>query len=384
MSSINNEETIVKIVKLLSFMSDDIDEIKQICLKARYNKSISNTFIELILLSAEPIVKLYLLLYPKDGQEDNMNIELEHLKLENPNALEKFKNSLINIKEFTKFMTQIHCSIGYKMQTCVKELNSKLPITNINEQECLKNEEINDFIEKQSLVMNKKLNHGLIIGDRGINSAKFAAQFQITINPINQNIGKFHVNLVPFRQRKDNLLKYHIKPSAIGLENFQFISNQFTDEPSNHVYLEIQYPLWELVFDKENIKLPENLIKDINDALKCNNPHHELIVIPKKYKALFEKKKIVTHEYFESNKFKEFWDQWNDAILHFNFDESHLSSMNSEIFERKDIKDWASSLSNNANLEIISWDELYPLYELLDDNLKQKVNPIFGINHLAH
>ncbi|RIB28697.1 hypothetical protein C2G38_2028336 [Gigaspora rosea] len=297
MSSINNEETIVKIVKLLSFMSDDIDEIKQICLKARYNKSISNTFIELILLSAEPIVKLYLLLYPKDGQEDNMNIELEHLKLENPNALEKFKNSLINIKEFTKFMTQIHCSIE-DYRTCVKELNSKLPITNINEQECLKNEEINDFIEKQSLVMNKKLNHGLIIGDRGINSAKFAAQFQITINPINQNIGKFHVNLVPFRQRKDNLLKYHIKPSAIGLENFQFISNQFTDEPSNHVYLEIQYPLWELVFDKENIKLPENLIKDINDALKCNNPHHELVQTFKHYGHFIPSKVTLGHKLY--------------------------------------------------------------------------------------
>ncbi|CAG8684472.1 45243_t:CDS:2 [Gigaspora margarita] len=421
MSSIHNEEKIVKIVKLLSFMSDDIDEIKHICLKARYNKSISNTFIELIMLSAEPIVKLYLLLYSKDGQEDDMNIELEHLKLENPNALEKFKTSLINIKEFTKFMTQIYGSISYKdavsikrnfdqiigdYRTCVEELNPKLPMNNINEQECLKAEEINDFIEKQSLVMNKKLNHGFIICDRGIYSTEFLAQFQININPINENIGKFHVNLVPIKQRKDTLLKYHIMPSAIGLENFQFISNQLVDEPSNYVYLEIKYPLWELVSDKENIKLPENLIKDIKDALKCNNPHQKLMqtfkhyghFVPskltlghklyrvsylKKHKALFEKKKIVTHEYFESNEFKEFCDQWNDTIIHFNFDESHLLSMNSGIFERKNIKDWASSLSNNVNLEIISWDELYPLYELLDDNLKQKVKTIFGINHLA-
>ncbi|CAG8582544.1 28620_t:CDS:2 [Dentiscutata erythropus] len=280
----SNEENIVK---LLSLMSDDIYEIKQICLKARYNKSIKNAFIELILLSAEPIVKLYLLQYQKEGQEDGLYFNLEYLKLEDLNSLEKFKNSLTNIKEFAKFVTQIHGSIKYKdsssikrnfeqiiedYRTYAKDLNPKLPMANINEQECLKDEEIDDFIEKQSLIVNKKLNNGLIICDRGINSVyEFEVQFQININPISHNAGEFCVNLVPIKERRDILLKYHIKPSAISFENFQFIPNHLANERQN-ANLEIQYPLWELVFEIENIAIPKKLIKDINDALECNNP----------------------------------------------------------------------------------------------------------------
>ncbi|CAG8582565.1 28621_t:CDS:2 [Dentiscutata erythropus] len=104
----------------------------------------------------------------------------------------------------------------------------------------------------------------------------------------------------------------------------------------------------------------------------------------KRHKTLFEKEKFVTHEHFKSIEFEEFWYQWNSSTIHFSFNESYLSSMNSEIYEGKDIKEWASHLSNNvSDLQIISWDKLYPLYELLDDDLKQKVKAIFGINNLT-
>ncbi|CAG8486186.1 23670_t:CDS:2 [Cetraspora pellucida] len=399
-------------------MSNDIYEIKQICLTARYNKSIRSAFIELVIFSTEPIANL--LQYQKDSKKVGRNFDLEHLKLKNLITLEKFKNSLTNIKEFVKCVTQIHGSTKYQdvasikedfdqiikeYCTCVKELNPNfLKMLNPTEQD-LKDDEIEDFIKAQSLIQSlvrdKKLNYGLIICNRGINF-KYKFETQIKINPINRDAGKFYINSVSVKTQMDSLLlKYSIKPSKINFEYFQLILNQSVNEPANQVYLEIQYPLWEIVFEKENMKLPEKLIKDIKIALEHNDPYHELLKVFDEYgyfvpsrvilghklyrmsclkrnKTMLGKKKIVTREYFETMEFTEFWKEWSNSIRHFSFDELHLSSMNSGKFEREDIKEWASFLSDN-NLQIICWDKLHSLYELLDNNLKRKVNYRFPL-----
>ncbi|KAF0553681.1 hsp70 family protein [Gigaspora margarita] len=410
-------------VELSCLIRNDIGIIKQICQVARYNKSIRMALTMIIMFSAEPIVNL--LQYQNDCQKNGMNYDLDFLKLADLDALEQFKSSLVDIKEFVKCITQIHSSVKYKNTASIKQsfeqiikdyrirvknLNLEIPITNLNEQEYLKDEEINDFIEKQSLVKNKKLNHGLIINDRGISPKyEFKAQFKISINSINQNAKNFHINLRPVKTQRDTLLKFNIEPSAIGFEHFQFISSQLTNKSVNDVYLEIKYPLLELIFEKEDIILPENLIKNIKDALESHNPYHKLMQIftmyghfvPKKVTLghklhkmsclkgdgdLTKEEKVETNEYFGTNEFKELWYQWNKLIVNYfgndlDCDEPYLTSMDSKIFEKKDIKDWTSRLSNNINhLHIISWDELYCLYELLDDNLKQKVKTIFGIN----
>ncbi|CAG8552736.1 25670_t:CDS:2, partial [Gigaspora rosea] len=300
------------------------------------------------MFSAEPIVNL--IQYQNDCQKNGMNNDLEHLKLEDLDALKQFKSSLVDIKEFAKCITQIHSPVKYKNTESIKQtfeqiikdyrirvknLNLEILLTNLNEQEYLKDEEIND-------------------------------------------------------------------PSAIGLEHFQFVSSQLANKSVNDVYLEIKYPLWELIFEKEDIILPENLIKNIKDALESHDPYHKLMQIftmyghfvPRKVtlghklhkmsclkgnEDLIKEEKVETNEYFDTNEFNELWNQWNKLIV--NYFEPYLSSMDSKPFEKKDIKDWASRLSNNINqLHIISWDELYSLYELLDDNLKQKVKTIFGIN----
>ncbi|CAG8747789.1 12503_t:CDS:2, partial [Racocetra fulgida] len=315
--------------------------------------------------------------------------------------------------EFVKCVTQIHGFTKYDdvasvkedfdqivkdYSKCVKELNPNYSkILSPVGQEYLKDDEIEDVIK------DKKLNHGWIIFDRGMKSIyKFEHQFKINFNPINRNTGIFNINLMPIKTPMDTLLKYNIKPSAITSEHFQLISGQLVNDSANKVYLEIQYPLLELVFEKENIKLPEILIEDINNALKDNDPYHKLMQIfddyghfvPRKVilghklyrmshlkrnKTLLEKKKIVTREYFETSEFNEFWNEWNNSIMHYCFDEVHLSSMSSEKFDRNEITKWASFLSDN-NLQVICWDELHSLYELLDNNLKQKVKSIFGIN----
>ncbi|CAG8657368.1 2552_t:CDS:2 [Dentiscutata erythropus] len=425
-----------------SLLSNIIDEIKRICHAARYNKLICNIFIELVICSAEPIVRL--LQYKKD----DMCFESENLKLDDLTVLEQFKIALVNIKEFSKCITQIYSYIQYKdvisiketfeqiierYRTCVKDMNPRFSITDINEYERLKDDEIDDFaticfsgfrgillnalrrlyefIKKQSLVKDKKLDHSLMICNQGINPAH-KLNVQLIINHINHDAGNFQVNLVIPKSKRDTfLLNNHIKLSAISFDQFhrmsKIVSSKLVNEPANQVYLEIQYPLWELIFKKENIILPEQLINDIKSALEYNDPYHKLMQIFEDYghfipskvvlghklyrvpclaknSTLSEKKEFVSREYFETAEFNEFWSQWESSIARCDFGESFLlssDSFDSKPFKRSDLKEWFTScLNNNFNgLQIISWEKLHPLYEILDDNLKQKVKSILGI-----
>ncbi|CAG8765263.1 10131_t:CDS:2, partial [Cetraspora pellucida] len=255
---------------------------------------------------------------------------------------------------------------------CVKDLNPKFSkMHDMVEQGYLRDDEIEDFIKKQFLVKDKKLNHGLIISNRGINSRyEFEPRFEIKINSINT----------------------------------LSVLNQSVNRPPNDVYLEIQYPRWELVFKTKDMKLPENFIRDIEDSLNSCNPYHKLIqnfrnyghFVPKKvilgYKlhrmsclqndvTLAGEQRLKTSEYFKTNEFKELWDRWCNSI-HVNLNQSYLLSMNSDIFKREELFKWAEScLNDNNDMQIISW-ELYPLYELLDDTLKRSVNAIFGMDNI--
>ncbi|CAG8446347.1 10118_t:CDS:2 [Dentiscutata erythropus] len=391
---------------ILSEAYAECDDVEKVCKAAQYNKLMCNYLRKVITLSAEPAVKL--LQRQTYSQENNVSTE----------NINRFKNSLVRIKKFVESITQIYIPIKYEdatnikndfyqimeeYWTCVKDLNNLSTMFSI----CFKEDEIEDFIKIQSLVKNNLFSHGLIISDRGIAPTnKSGARYKIIIEP--HSTKNFYVNLVPIKTQSDTLLKYNIKPSAISFQDLQIISSQLSNEFSNNVYLEIRFPLWELIFRKEDIIIPEKLIGGIKNALKCNNPYQELMQIFKdhghfvpgkvilghklyrmscleKNKTLSVKKRIVTCEDFEKIEFKELWDQWYNSIVHFNFNESYLLSTYSEMFKREDLKGWAESCpkENIYDVQIISWDKLYPLYELLDDNLEQKVKAVLGIENIT-
>ncbi|CAG8486147.1 23668_t:CDS:2 [Cetraspora pellucida] len=399
-------------------MSSDLYEaytkcknIVEIGKTALYNKTIHRYLVRVAILSAEPIVKLL-----------QFQINCQGNAISNEKLI-RFKDSLVDIEKLIKCVTQIYGSIEQNYEdlesikdyfdqimkeywACVKDLNPKFSkMHDMVEQEYLRDDEIEDFIKKQFLVKDKKLNHGLIISDRGINSRyEFEPRLEIKINPINSDTRKFYINLVPIKTQRDTLLKYNIKPSTISSEYFQLVSNQLVNRPPNDVYLEIQYPRWELVFKTKEMKLPEKFIRDIKDSLNSCNPYHKLIqkfgnyghFVPKKVilghklhrmsclqndATLAGEQRIKTSEYFITDEFKELWDRWCNSI-HVNLNQSYLLSMNSNIFKREELIKWAEScLNDNNDMQIISW-ELYPLYELLDDNLKRSVNAIFGMDNI--
>ncbi|CAG8590383.1 2661_t:CDS:2, partial [Racocetra fulgida] len=172
-----------------------------------------------------------------------------------------------------------------------------------------------------------------------------------------------------------------------------------------HNIVEQEYLKDDELEDKKDIKLPEELIREIKDSLNSCNPHHELVQIFRNYGHFVPKKVILGHklhrmsclqngvtlqeeqkhetsEYFKTNEFKELWDRWYNSIVHLNFNKSYLLSMNSNMFRREDLIGWAESCLNGDNdMQFISW-ELYPLYELLDVNLKQSVKVIFGMENI--
>ncbi|CAG8450571.1 2092_t:CDS:2 [Scutellospora calospora] len=388
----------------LSTSYDIVNKIRQKCEESRNNEKICREFINLMIFSAEPVIKFL------QRQEEN---ERDFV------MIEQFKISLLNCKTFVESITQINGSIRYKDATSIRErfrlvmndywtcmknlrLNSNYStMINIKEQrKIVEDYLINDEIEDRNeyLMKDKNLNRGIFICKRGIDPKRSKLKFDIypKFNPLimNNNAGNFHAK---FTKHSNWISK--------------FISNLFNDEPVNEVYLEIQYPICELIFSKENLKLPERLIQEVKDSLQDNNPYHKLIkvfeyyghFIPKKVtlghklcritylarnSTLPEKKtqeiKYMSHEDFEKSKFENLWVQWEDLIESYGSENSYLLSKDNKTFEQNDLQEWATSCQNNINdLQIISWDELYPLYELLDGKLQQKVKSILGINDLS-
>ncbi|CAG8744400.1 10691_t:CDS:2, partial [Racocetra persica] len=74
--------------------------------------------------------------------------------------------------------------------------------------------------------------------------------------------------------------------------------------------------------------------------------------------------------------------EWERCMSAHNFDLSYLISIDGRLIMRNKFDEWVNCCStcDNGSLQIISWKELYPLYEIFDSPLLQKIESIIGIN----
>ncbi|KAF0561624.1 hsp70 family protein [Gigaspora margarita] len=224
----------------------------------------------------------------------------------------------------------------------------------------------------------------------------------------NSSSGKFRARLVISSERKDSfLLENHIEPSALSEITTKYAKNLFDDGSSvNDIYLEIQYSQTEIIIERETIKPSKALIDKVTEALSNNNPYHELVEVFRSYgyfvpKEVFFGNKlyrmtclianeksleptIKTTEWtknFTKDIYDDILSQWETLIKPHSIDETYLVSINGNIIMKDDIEKWVKSCSRSYcnSLKPISWCELYPLYEIFEKDLRQKVKSVLGI-----
>ncbi|RIB24330.1 hypothetical protein C2G38_2168885 [Gigaspora rosea] len=254
-----------------------------------------------------------------------------------------------------------------------------------------------------------KFKHDLIKFINGQETQFFAGSSAFDFNAQSSNnnnsSGKFRARLVISSKRKDSfLLENHIELSATT----KFAENPLDDEsPVNNIYLEIQYSQFEMIIEKETINPSKALIDKVTEALSHNNPYHELVEVFRSYGYFIPKKVflgsklyrmtcLITNEKslepiiktteWTENFTKDIYDdilsQWENLIKSHCIDETYLVSINGNIIMKDDIEKWIRSCSRSYcnSLKPISWCELYPLYEIFENDLRQKVKSVLGIN----
>ncbi|CAG8759712.1 20936_t:CDS:2, partial [Cetraspora pellucida] len=264
--------------------------------------------------------------------------------------------------------------------------------------------------------------NGLTLNSRGIHVAKLpACNFKTQPAIILMENDKLQLKLRFSAERKTTfLLKNHIDPNAANLEQmtlisnidniFDFSKNPLNDElPVNDVYIEIQYPRIVLEFNVEAANPLERLIGDVKKAVEHHNPYQELIEIFKIYGFFLPKKVVLGHKLYrvfhlnENNsdkhkrnqkeymvfddfllKHKEILNRWESCVESHNFDTNYLLSTNGKIVMRSDFNNFISSWSTKDidinSLYVVDWNELFPLYEIFDDSLRQEIKYILGID----
>ncbi|RIB12010.1 hypothetical protein C2G38_2249776 [Gigaspora rosea] len=230
-------------------------------------------------------------------------------------------------------------------------------------------------------------NRGLIINARGIQFSDFLS-YSLKSEPeiIPLTNATFEAELVFSTTKKDTfLLKNHI--DDLGYAR--------------------QIPLI-----NETIKMMKpsgELVTKVKDALKHHDPYHELMEVFRIYGHLLPKKVALGHKIyrltcltidenslmepsirktrwttrdFSESELYTFLNQWDEYMsTHSSFDLSYLVTIDGGLIMRSNLKDWIKScLSNPDSLQIISWIELYPLYEIFDLPLRLEIESILGRN----
>ncbi|CAG8533896.1 13543_t:CDS:2, partial [Gigaspora rosea] len=254
--------------------------------------------------------------------------------------------------------------------------------------------------------ISKKLNHGLIINAKKMQIATPLACAS-TSEPKMKVLDtiKFQVKFIPSSKPRDSfLLEKHI---TVDFDSLDWISNAdslINTSQANSVYLEIKFSKAEITFEKGSIKPSKELDAAIKNSLNHNNPHRELIKVFEEFGHFLPSKVILGDKLYSISKSKfkkpedlsqtsqtsqtqkeysEIIKQWQKCIKsNSNVDSSSLTSIGGNAIKKDKIKEWAISCLTKSpdSWNIINWEDLYPLYEILEPQVCQDVKLCLGID----
>ncbi|CAG8643268.1 17019_t:CDS:2, partial [Dentiscutata heterogama] len=191
------------------------------------------------------------------------------------------------------------------------------------------------------------------------------------------------------KQRDSFLFENHID-HAINLIYCDWISANFTENPLTKM-----------------IKPSKEMVAKTKEALKHYNPYNELMNVFEIYGKFLPKRVILGHKIYRVTRliadeslpdfnFKEWkWtafdfmakeyndilSQWEWCMVFYGFNSSYFVSIDDKLIMKDDLEKWMKSCSESDydSLQIISWNELYPIYEIFEEPLCQEIKSILGI-----
>ncbi|CAG8577575.1 28436_t:CDS:2 [Dentiscutata erythropus] len=279
--------------------------------------------------------------------------------------------------------------------------------------------EVQNVAESIKNINSLKINHGLIISAEGVRHSKFSA-YSLSSQPkarkLNMPLGNsFQITLkFSTKQRDSFLFKNHIDHSAVNLKHCDWITvnpieNPLTNESLvKDVCLKIQCSKLELIVEKEKIKPSKEMVAKIKEALNHYDPYNELMAVFETYGKFLPRKFVLGHKIhrvtrlivneshpnpnfkegeqftnFMTGKYHDILSQWEKYIGVYGFDSSYFASVDKKLIMKDEIEMWMKTCleSDYESLQIISWNELYPIYEIFDEPLCQEIKSILGINY---
>jgi hypothetical protein len=236
-----------------------------------------------------------------------------------------------------------------------------------------------------SLVKDFKLFQGLIVNKnyKIENSKKINCKF-IKIPEINL-INKSHLDIIkPITKLEQRLMSNNIF-SINNLSTFPFIKiNDKSYEGYSHVLVVCEK--YEILLDMDNIKPTKEFEQAIEEALNCMNPLKALQNVFNEYGHLFPQKIIlgrslnnVLRDLSSPNTFDNVNDD-NHKILESldNLNISYLLTQEGRIIEKNDMHNWIRNTNNH--LEVVKFDNIIPLYKILETEQQGKIDDILKNN----
>ncbi|CAG8440044.1 6564_t:CDS:2, partial [Scutellospora calospora] len=267
-------------------------------------------------------------------------------------------------------------------------------------------------LDVPSMIENKKLKYGLIINKQTVQMAVYPA-CDIESPEINWlSTRDFYAKLVLSSEHGESFsLENHIDTSTIDYLDWIPDADLHLNNKTlvNDVYLEIKCPKVEMIFDPEPIP-SKKLMDAVKNALKDNNPYRELIKVFENFGHFLPKKIVLGHkiyslsknlkpssvsrrssryemteefttiEDFSSEKYSNIINLWENHIKFQKVDSSSLISITGDPVKKNNIKEWAiSCIKGDSNSwQVISWEDLCPLYEIFEEDLRQEVRMILS------
>ncbi|CAG8517188.1 16764_t:CDS:2, partial [Racocetra persica] len=225
---------------------------------------------------------------------------------------------------------------------------------------------------------------------------------------------KFQAKLIVSSKSKDSfLLENNIDSLAIDVNHLDWVSNAdplISKSQANDIYLELKCIRAEIIFEKGSMKPNEILIGAIDRALDQKNPYRELLKVFEQFGHFLPKKLILGDKLNSMTKnsstqkssdskininkeiktiddfskktgdYNDILKQWGKLSKSSNTDSLSLTSINGKSVKGSGIKDWAiaSLKSGPDSWNIIGWEGLYPIYEILDEDMSQDVKLFLG------
>ncbi|CAG8751532.1 2029_t:CDS:2, partial [Cetraspora pellucida] len=285
------------------------------------------------------------------SHEENVLIKIQDTsKTQNQHILRKYVNdddASIDLSELSKLTTSIDCILNSKQSSCFN-LTTKFK--------------------------------GYLFDNNYIKSA-FKQAFTIHIDKIESKIQIN--NIIEKVEKCDNKLEALFKRNLMSCKNISNILpclSVFLGVPlhnSHRIFNHIattkcSYRIWEkeeLIISKQSINPTNDFIAEVKRALKCENKETQLRRVAEKYGTFYARRLV-----------------FGGAVIKETFSEGFINTNDNQVRIIGGIKEnngfslksWIRSLDNRDVWEIIEYDEIYSIFDLLDDNLQKEIFDALG------